>query len=55
MTKKGKKYRDAAAKVDPLEQYSRADAIKLIKETAYTNFDPTVELHMRLEIGRAHV
>lgn len=54
MTKKGKKYRDAAAKVDPLEQYSRADAIKLIKETAYTNFDPTVELHMRLGIDPRH-
>jgi large subunit ribosomal protein L1 len=48
MPKRGRKYLEAAAKVDRDKLYSRAEAVKLIKETVYTNFDPTVEVHMRL-------
>ncbi len=54
MAKHGRKYVEAAAKVDRAKLYNREDAIKLIKETAVTNFDPTVEVHMRLGVDPRH-
>ena len=54
MPKRGKKYREAAAKVDRSRLYSREEAIKLLKETVYTQFDPTVEVHMRLGVDPRH-
>ncbi|MGD2048688.1 MAG: 50S ribosomal protein L1 [Chloroflexota bacterium] len=54
MSKKGIKYREAAEKVDREAFYNRAEAVKLIKETAFTNFDPTVEVHMRLGVDPRH-
>jgi large subunit ribosomal protein L1 len=54
MPKRGKKYLEAAAKVDRDKFYSRAEAVKLIKETAVTKFDPTVEVHMRLGVDPRH-
>lgn len=54
MAKRGRKYQEAAAKVERDRQYSRAEAVKLIKETATTNFDPTVEVHMRLGVDPRH-
>jgi large subunit ribosomal protein L1 len=54
MPKRGRKYLEAAAKVDADRAYSREEAVKLIKETAYTNFDPTVEVHFRLGVDPRH-
>lgn len=54
MPKRGRKYLEAAAKVEPNKLYSRDEAVKLIKETAVTNFDPTVEVHMRLGVDPRH-
>lgn len=54
MPKRGRKYEEAAAKVDRSKLYSRDEAVKLIKETATTNFDPTVEVHMRLGVDPRH-
>ncbi len=48
MAKHGKKYLAAAAKVDHDAQYLPAEAVKLVKETAFTKFDATVEVHMRM-------
>lgn len=48
MAKHGKKYLAALAKVNLDEQYLPQDAMKLVKETAYTKFDATVEVHMRM-------
>lgn len=50
MPKRGKKYLEAAAKVDRTRAYSVAEAIKLVKEVSYTNFDGTVELHLRTNL-----
>ncbi len=50
MGKRGKKYLAAAAKVDNEKLYSREEAVALVKETVTTNFDPTVEMHMRLGV-----
>lgn len=54
MPKRGRKYQEAAAKVDRERFYSRNEAVKLIKETAFTSFDPTVEVHMRLGVDPRH-
>jgi large subunit ribosomal protein L1 len=54
MAKRGKKYLEAAAKIDANKLYSRREAIQLIKETATTKFDPTVEVHLRLGVDPRH-
>jgi large subunit ribosomal protein L1 len=43
---RGKKYQNAKAKIDRNKLYPTLDAIKLIKETSYSSFDGTVELHL---------
>lgn len=43
---RGKKYVEAKKKFDNTKIYSPVDAIKLVKETSYSVFDGTVELHM---------
>ena len=48
MAKHGKKYLAAAAKVDLDKSYEPHEAVKLVKETSYANFDATVEVHMRM-------
>lgn len=50
MAKHGKKYREAAEKVEPQKRYALADAITLLKEIAFANFDETVELTMWLGV-----
>ncbi len=54
MPKHGKKYLEAAAKVDRETLYTPEEAIKLAKETAPAKFDETVELHLRLGIDPRH-
>lgn len=54
MPKRGRKYQEAAAKIDRARLYSREEAVTLIKETAVTKFDPTVEIHMRLGVDPRH-
>jgi large subunit ribosomal protein L1 len=48
MPKHGKKFLAAQAKVDVLKYYAPRDALALVKETSFTNFDGTVEVHMRM-------
>ncbi len=50
MTKHGKKYLAASAKVDANTLYEPQKAMELVKETAYTKFDASVEVHMRMSI-----
>ncbi len=50
MAKKGKKYQEAASKVDRTQYYSVEEAIKLAKETSVANFDASVEVAFRLGI-----
>src|SRR5450432_234997 len=54
MTQHGKKYTEAAKKVDLKREYSLEDAVKLLKETSYVKFNETVELHARLGIDPRH-
>lgn len=54
MVKHGKKYREAFAEVDRTKEYDPEEAIDLIKEISYANFDETVELHIRLGVDPRH-
>lgn len=54
MAKHGRKYLEAAAKVDRTNLYSKQEAVSLLKETVTTKFDPTVELHLRLGVDPRH-
>jgi large subunit ribosomal protein L1 len=48
MPKHGKKYVAAAAKVNVDQNYDPRQALELVKETSTTNFDGTVEVHLRM-------
>ena len=48
--KKGKKYVEAANKVEKNKLYTKAEAIKLVKDTKTAKFDETVELALRLNL-----
>ena len=48
--KHGKKYREAAAKVDETTLYAPLEAVRIAKETATAKFDETLEAHFRLGI-----
>ncbi len=54
MAKHGKKYLAALEKIDRDRQYTPEEAIKLVKELAFADFDETVELHLRLGIDPRH-
>jgi large subunit ribosomal protein L1 len=48
--RRGKKYREAAAKVEKDKVYSLTEALKLAVETSTTKFDSSVEIHVRLGV-----
>ena len=50
MKKYGKKYVEASSKVDKNKLYTLDEAIKLVKETATTKFDSTVEVAFKLNL-----
>jgi len=47
MSKHGKKYSEAITKVDRSRNYTPREALSLVKEVTFTNFDSTVEVHLR--------
>ena len=54
MKKHGRKFKEASAKVDRERLYSPPDALDLVKETSFANFDETVEIHFRLGVDPRH-
>ena len=50
MAKHGKRYRDAAAKIDREQLYPPTAAMGLVKETVTTSFDPSVDVAFRLGV-----
>ena len=50
MTKHGKKYNEAAKKVDINKLYAPVEAMQLVKDTSYAKFNATVEVHFRLGV-----
>jgi large subunit ribosomal protein L1 len=47
---RGRKYREALAKIDRTRLYGPEEALELVKETSYTEFDATVDTHLRLGV-----
>ena len=54
MTQHGKKYREAAARIEEDKQYDPREALTLARETSYTKFDGTIEVHLRLGVDPRH-
>jgi len=52
--RRGKRYREAIEKIDRTEHYPPAEAISLVKQTASTKFDETIEVHLRLGVNVRH-
>ena len=52
--KRGKLYKEKAAKVDRMTQYDVAEAIALVKENATAKFDETIEVHVRTGCDGRH-
>jgi ribosomal protein L1 len=50
LERRGKKYQDAAKKIEKGTAYALADAVKLAAETSPTSFDASVEVHVRLGV-----
>ncbi len=50
MAKRGKKYRDAVAKIDRDKLYGPKKAFSLLKEISSANYDPTVDAAFKLGI-----
>jgi len=50
MPRHGRKHREALARIARQEAYSPREALTLVKETSYTRFDATVEMHLQLGI-----
>jgi len=48
MKKHGKKYTAAAKLIERNKNYSPRQAIALLKQSAYTKFNETVELHVKM-------
>lgn len=54
MAKRGKKYQEALNKIDREKRYTPREALSLAKETTKTQFDSTVEVHIRLGVDPRH-
>jgi len=54
MPKRGKKYHKALDKIDRARFYEPREALELVKEISYENFDATVEVHFRLGVDPRH-
>lgn len=51
---RGKKYRQAVELVEPDKEYGPDEGVDLVKRVSTTNFDGTVELHMKLGVDPRH-
>ena len=54
MPEHGKKYVEAAKKVDKDKFYSPREAIELLREMSYAKFNATVEVHVRTGVDPRH-
>ena len=52
--KRGKKYVEAAKKIDRQTLYEATDAIALVKQSAVAKFDETIEAHIRTGCDGRH-
>jgi large subunit ribosomal protein L1 len=51
--KRGKKYEEALAKYDKLEQFPVDKGVELVKDLAYAKFDESIEVSVRLNLKKS--
>src|SRR4030043_1729141 len=54
MVSRGKKYREAAEKIDRSSNYDFKEAVKLVLEGAHVKFDETIDIAVRLGVDPRH-
>jgi len=54
MAGKGKKYKESFEKIDSTKKYNFEEAIQLTLENAYTKFDETIDIAVRLGVDPRH-
>lgn len=54
MSKRGKKYQEAAKLIDPDLDYTLEEACDLVKKTSTVNFDASIDLDLRLGVDPRH-
>jgi len=54
MAKRGRNYLEAREKVDRTKLYSPREALELVKETSFVEFDASVDVHLRLGVDPRH-
>ncbi|MEJ5375642.1 MAG: 50S ribosomal protein L1 [bacterium] len=54
MARRGKKYRAAKEKIDSAKRYSLEEAVDLVLQTHYANFDESVDVAIRLGVDPRH-
>lgn len=54
MSGRGKRYEAALEQIDRTKEYLPREALQLVKEASYANFDETVEVHIRLGVDARH-
>jgi len=54
MPKRGKRYIEAAKKIDKLKKYTFNEAIELAVDTSYVKFDTSVDISVRLGVDPRH-
>jgi large subunit ribosomal protein L1 len=54
MAKQGKKYQKSLARVDRAKRYSVAEACALVPQAAFTKFDESVDIAVRLGVNPRH-
>ncbi len=52
--KRGKRYREALERIDRTKHYAPGEAVALVKRSASTKFDETIEVHIRLGVNVRH-
>ena len=54
MVQRGKKYDDAYEQVDPAHEYDVSEAVSLLKDIAFANFDEAADAAFRLNVNPRH-
>jgi large subunit ribosomal protein L1 len=54
MSRHGRKFLEARARVDRVREYAPAEAVRLVKELKHTSFDESVEVHVRTGLNVRH-
>lgn len=54
MGKRGKKYKNAAEAIDSTAEYSLDEAVELLHDVSYANFDEAADVAVRLNVDPSH-